>query len=173
MKALTTEFLLQMTCSSNYGNLKLSMWMKHSKCVLPSSHNYSLSMISLTVSNSHSESRPMTQTKSSDGGFRAGIGAICWAPISWCWYPRMLFPFFTVPPRKVQASDLYKNDPVTWRFIHKAAALALVPLTFVRIAWTSIAWGRWFWHNSGDTRGEKTSVVEIILGEFRNPKYAT
>lgn len=43
-----------------------------------------------------SESRPTTQPKSSDGEFRAGIGAICWAPISWCWYTRMLLPFCPV-----------------------------------------------------------------------------
>ena len=30
------------------------------------------------------------------------------------------------------------NDPVTRRFIHKAAALAFVPLAFVRVAWISI-----------------------------------
>ena len=35
-------------------------------------------------------------------------------------------------------TDLNKNDPVTWRFIHKAAALAFVPLAFVRVALTSI-----------------------------------
>ena len=44
-----------------------------------------------------SESRPMSQPKSSDGRFWAGVGATCSAPISWCWYPRMLLPFFTVP----------------------------------------------------------------------------
>ena len=35
-------------------------------------------------------------------------------------------------------TDLYKNDPVTRSFIHKTAALAFVPLTFVRIAWSAI-----------------------------------
>ena len=44
--------------------------------------------------------------------------------------------------RKIQAlglgTDLYKNDPVTQRFIHKAAALVFVPLAFVRVAWTRI-----------------------------------
>ena len=37
--------------------------------------------------------------------------------------------------RKVQALDLidlYKNDPVTQRFIHNAVALAFVPVAFVR-----------------------------------------
>ena len=35
-------------------------------------------------------------------------------------------------------TDLYKNDPVIRSFIHKTAALAFVPLTFVRIAWSAI-----------------------------------
>ena len=89
-----------------------------------------------------SESRPTTQLESSDGGFWAGIGAICWAPIPGADIQGCYFHFLQCLWRKVQAlglTDLYKNDPVTRRTIHSwGAALAFVPLAFVRITWTSI-----------------------------------
>ena len=51
----------------------------------------------------------------------------------------LLFPFSQCLWKKVQALGLavaYKNDPNTRHFIQKSAALAFIPLAFIRVAWS-------------------------------------
>ena len=77
----------------------VSSMISNSHSCTTSSYLPHLKMITITFLLPHrggSECRPTTQAECSNGRFRAGIGAICWAPISWCWYPRMLLPFCPV-----------------------------------------------------------------------------